>query len=59
MVIGVALTIAAGALAARRLYWLYRVARAGQPAPDRVAAVRGHPGLGEPDRSGERGTAVG
>jgi Fe-S oxidoreductase len=44
IVIGVALTVVASALAGRRLRWLYRVARAGQPAPERIAAVRGHPG---------------
>jgi hypothetical protein len=43
IVIGVALTVVASALAGRRLRWLYRVARAGQPAPDRIAAVRRHP----------------
>ena len=44
IVIGLALTIAAGALAGRRLYWLYRVTRSGQPAPERIEAVRAHPG---------------
>ena len=44
IVIGLALTVAAFALAARRLWWLQRVARAGQPAPERIAAVREHPG---------------
>jgi Fe-S oxidoreductase len=44
IVIGLVLTITAGALAARRLHWLYRVAQTGQPAPERTAAVRGHPG---------------
>jgi len=44
IVIGLALTVAAFALAARRLWWLQRVARAGQPAPERIAAVRAHPG---------------
>jgi hypothetical protein len=37
MVIGLALTIAAASLAARRLSWLYRVAQAGQPAAARIA----------------------
>jgi len=44
MVIGLALTIAATSLAARRLSWLYRVAQAGQPTPARIAAVRARPG---------------
>jgi Fe-S oxidoreductase len=43
MVVGLVLTVAAFALAGRRLWWLQRVARAGQPAPERVAAVRQHP----------------
>ena len=44
IVIGLALTVAAFALAGRRLWWLYRVGRTGQPAPERTAAVRQHPG---------------
>ena len=44
IIIGLALTVAAFAFAGRRLWWLYRVARTGQPAPERVAAVRSHPG---------------
>jgi Fe-S oxidoreductase len=44
IVIGLVLTAVAFWFAGRRLWWLYRVARAGQPAPERVAAVRGHPG---------------
>jgi Fe-S oxidoreductase len=44
IVVGLALTAIAVAAAGRRLWWLYRVARAGQPAPERVAAVRRHPG---------------
>ncbi len=44
IVVGVALTVIVSALAGRRLRWLYRVARAGQPAPERIAAVRRHPG---------------
>ena len=44
IVIGLALTVAAFALAGQRLWWLYRVARTGQPAPERTAAVRQHPG---------------
>ncbi len=42
--IGLVATAVAAALAGHRLRWLYRVARAGQPAPERVAAVREHPG---------------
>ena len=43
IVVGLVLTVAAFALAGRRLWWLVRVGRAGQPAPERVAAVRSHP----------------
>ena len=32
IIIGLALTVAAFAIAGRRLWWLYRVARTGQPA---------------------------
>jgi Fe-S oxidoreductase len=44
IIFGLVLTAVAVALAGRRLWWLYRVARSGQPAPERVAAVREHPG---------------
>jgi Fe-S oxidoreductase len=44
IVVGLVLTAVAFGLAGRRLWWLYRVARAGQPAPERIAAVREHPG---------------
>jgi Fe-S oxidoreductase len=44
IIIGLALTVAAFALAGRRLWWLYRLARSGQPAPERIASVRAHPG---------------
>ena len=44
IVVGLALTVAAAVIAGRRLWWLGRLARAGQPAPERVAAVRSHPG---------------
>jgi Fe-S oxidoreductase len=44
IVIGLVLTAAAAAFAGQRLWWLYRVARAGQPAPERITAVREHPG---------------
>jgi Fe-S oxidoreductase len=44
IVIGLALTVVAFGLAGRRLWWLARIGRAGQPAPERIAAVREHPG---------------
>jgi Fe-S oxidoreductase len=44
VVVGLALTVAAFAVAGRRLWWLARVGRTGQPAPERIAAVRAHPG---------------
>jgi Fe-S oxidoreductase len=44
IIIGLALTVAAFAIAGRRVWWLYRIARTGQPAPERVATVRRHPG---------------
>ena len=44
IVVGLVLTVVAFGLASRRLWWLYRVARSGQPAPERIAAVREHPG---------------
>jgi Fe-S oxidoreductase len=44
MTIGLVLTAAALAIAGRRLWWLKRLGLSGQPAPDRVAAVRAHPG---------------
>jgi Fe-S oxidoreductase len=44
IVAGLALTAIAAVVAGRRMWWLYRVARAGQPAPERTAAVREHPG---------------
>ena len=40
IVVGLVLTVVAFALAGQRLWWLYRVARTGQPAPERLAAVR-------------------
>jgi Fe-S oxidoreductase len=43
IVVGLVTTAAAAAIAGRRLWWLGRLGRAGQPAPDRVAAVRSHP----------------
>ena len=38
------MTAVALAIAGRRLWWLKRLAFSGQPAPERVAAVREHPG---------------
>jgi len=44
MTVGLALTAIAFAIAGRRMWWLKRLAFSGQPAPERVAAVRAHPG---------------
>src|ERR1700759_2289996 len=44
MTVGLALTAIALAIAGRRMWWLKRLAFGGQPAPERVAAVREHPG---------------
>jgi Fe-S oxidoreductase len=44
MTVGLVLTVIALAVAGRRLWWLKRLAFTGQPAPERVAAVRAHPG---------------
>src|SRR6201985_2406215 len=44
MTVGLALTAIALAIAGRRMWWLKRLAFSGQPAPERVAAVRAHPG---------------
>src|SRR6266849_3901048 len=44
MIVGLVLTVVALAIAGRRLWWLWRLAMSGQPAPERVAAVREHPG---------------
>jgi Fe-S oxidoreductase len=44
IIIGMAITVVALALAGRRLWWLYRLGRVGQPAPERTLAVREHPG---------------
>ncbi len=46
IIIGLALTVIAAAIAGRRLWWLYRVGTSGQPAPERIAALREHPGRG-------------
>jgi Fe-S oxidoreductase len=44
MTVGLVLTALALGIAARRVWWLRRLALSGQPAPERVAAVRTHPG---------------
>ena len=44
MTVGLVLTVVAFAIAGRRLWWLRRLAMSGQPAPERIAAVRAHPG---------------
>jgi Fe-S oxidoreductase len=44
MTVGLALTAIALAIAGRRMWWLKQLAFTGQPAPERVAAVRAHPG---------------
>ena len=44
MTVGLLVTAVALAIAGRRLWWLKRLALVGQPAPERVAAVRSHPG---------------
>ena len=44
MTVGLVLTVVAFAIAGRRLWWLKRLALSGQPAPERIEAVREHPG---------------
>jgi hypothetical protein len=44
VVLGLAMTLVALGVAVRRMWWLKRLAFTGQPAPERVAAVRSHPG---------------
>ena len=46
IIVGLVITATAFVVAGRRLWWLYRLARAGQPAPERIAALREHPGRG-------------
>jgi Fe-S oxidoreductase len=46
IIIGLALTVIAAAIAGHRLWWLYRLGRTGQPAPERIEALRKHPGQG-------------
>src|SRR5262245_28698276 len=42
MVIGMVVTVAAFAIAGRRLWWLKRLALSGQPAPERIEYAREH-----------------
>src|SRR5215468_3986251 len=42
MVVGLVLTVAAFAIAGRRLWWLKRLAFSGQPAPERLEYARAH-----------------
>jgi len=44
IIIGLVLTVIAGALAGQRLWYLTRIGRTGQPAPERIEALREHPG---------------
>src|SRR6266852_6479472 len=44
MIVGLVLIVVALVIAGRRLWWLWRLAMSGQPAPERVVAVREHPG---------------
>jgi len=44
IIIGLGLTVLAAAMAGRRLFWLYRLATSGQPAPERIESARKHPG---------------
>jgi Fe-S oxidoreductase len=44
MIVGLVLTVAAFAVAGRRLWWLKRLALSGQPAPERLEYARSHPG---------------
>jgi Fe-S oxidoreductase len=46
IIIGLALTVIAFVVAGRRLRWLYRLATSGQPAPERIDALRQHPARG-------------
>jgi Fe-S oxidoreductase len=44
IIIGLALTAIAFAVAGRRVWWLYRLGASGQPAPERFETVREHVG---------------
>ena len=56
IVVGLTLTVAAFAVAGRRLWWLKRLAMSGQPAPERVAVcqVPSRPRGGNPAGRGNR-----
>ncbi|MGD0933452.1 MAG: Fe-S oxidoreductase, partial [Streptosporangiaceae bacterium] len=43
IVVGLVLTVAAVVIAGRRFWWLGRLGRAGQPAPERLVFTRKHP----------------
>jgi Fe-S oxidoreductase len=44
IIVGLVLTVGAFAIAGRRVWWLKRLALSGQPAPERLAFARAHPG---------------
>src|SRR5215469_608712 len=44
IIIGLVLTAIAGAVAGYRLWYLVRISRTAQPAPERIEALREHPG---------------
>ena len=44
IVVGLVMTVAAFAIAGRRMWWLRRLAGTGQPAPERFEYARSHPG---------------
>jgi Fe-S oxidoreductase len=44
IVIGLVMTVLAAAITGRRLWWLYRLGTSGEPAPERLAAMRENPG---------------
>src|ERR1700760_5081394 len=44
MIVGLGRTVVSLAVAGRRFWWLKRLAFTGQPAPERLAYVREHPG---------------
>ncbi|HET9894736.1 MAG TPA: (Fe-S)-binding protein [Streptosporangiaceae bacterium] len=46
IIIGLGLTVLAFAITGRRLWWLYRLATSGQPAPERIEALKSRPGSG-------------
>src|SRR6204780_1419339 len=52
MTVGLVVTVVALAIAGRRMWWLKRLAFSGQPAPERGAAVRAHPGRGLESQGG-------